>query len=184
MKIIILALWAIFTGVMFCGCKTDIHPVEEIHPAPTVSFGNFNQVDLKGIVIAKEYAASGANQKAVAKINLLLQEKISVLFPPANASATGQTLLIEPEVLQIKFIGGAGRFWAGAMAGSSAVLMKVRFIDKTDGRVLAEPVFYSKSSAASGAYSVGGNDNAMLHRIASEVAAYVTQHKTAKTENR
>jgi len=166
-----------FVGLL-SGCKTQIHPSGQINQPPQVAFNMFDNVQLNKVVMPAKYAGQPANMKAVAKIDLLLTEKIKKIYPELNnAAGSGKTLIVEPEVIDIKFIGGGARVWAGAMAGSSAVLMKVKFIDKATGNVIAFPEFYSKSSAVAGAYSFGGNDNAMLHRVASDVAEYISKYR-------
>lgn len=160
------------------GCATEIHPSGQVNHPPQVSFDKFNNVQLNKAIVPAKYAGQPANEKAVAKIDVLTEEKIKAIYPDLNKSATsGSTLIIAPEIIDIKFIGGGARFWAGAMAGSSAVLMKVKFIDKATGNVVAYPEFYSKCSAMAGSVSIGGNDNAMLHRVASEIAAYISANR-------
>ena len=92
-----------------------------------------------------------------------------------NRPADGpiRTLLIEPTITEMKFVSGGKRAFLGAMAGSSAILMKAKISDKETGKTVATPEFYSKSSAMAGAYSFGANDNAMLARIANALAVYV-----------
>ncbi len=82
-------------------------------------------------------------------------------------------LLIEPRVEKIKFIGGGARFWAGALAGKSALLMRVRLSDADSGVLIAEPEFYQHAAAMAGAWTVGGADNAMLARTTTLIADYL-----------
>ncbi len=39
--------------------------------------------------------------------------------------------------------------------------------------MIAEPIFYARAAAMSGAYSLGGADNAMLVRIANRLSDYL-----------
>lgn len=182
-RIIVLMMFVTgFVGLL-SGCKTQIHPSGQINQPPQAAFNAFSNIHLNKTTIPAKYAGQPANEKAVIKIDLLLTEKIKKIYPELNNPAvSGRTLIVEPEIIDIKFVGGGARVWAGAMAGSSAVLMKVKFIEKETGNVIAFPEFYSKSSAAAGAYSFGGNDNAMLHRVASDVAEYISTYReqTAK----
>ena len=109
------------------------------------------------------------------KIDEQLFDKMRLVFPglmDAQGRSDGRTLLVEPYVKQIKFIGGAARFWVGAWAGSSAVLMKVTYTDRSTGEVLAETEFYRASNAMGGAYSMGATDNQMLEAVAQDIANY------------
>lgn len=68
------------------------------------------------------------------------------------------------------------RFWAGAFAGSSAVVMQVNFKDAETGNTIAAPTFYQHASAMGGAFSIGGTDNTMLYRIAEIINDYVMRN--------
>src|SRR5690606_35710420 len=88
-----------------------------------------------------------------------------------------RTLQIEPYIKEIKFIGGAARFWAGAMAGSSAVLMGVTYRDSKTGEVIAAPEFLRVGNAYAGAWSMGASDNQMLETVAMDVVHYSTANR-------
>jgi hypothetical protein len=50
--------------------------------------------------------------------------------------------------------------------------MRIRYVDKVSGKLPAEPEFFQRAAAWSGAFTVGGQDNAMLPRIVTLVADY------------
>lgn len=54
--------------------------------------------------------------------------------------------------------------------------MKVKYIDKASGRLISEPEFFQRAAAWSGAFTVGGQDNAMLARIVTLVADYTSRN--------
>jgi len=76
-----------------------------------------------------------------------------------------------------KFIGGAARFWAGAMAGSSAVLMQVTFRDGNTGQIIADNEFYRVANACYEGLTIGVPDNLMLEEIARDVASYCSLNR-------
>lgn len=177
-KFFITLIFMAFSVCLLPGCTTQIHPSGQINQPPQIAFDKFNNVQLNKSALPAKYAGQPANDKAITKFDELLTKKIIGIYPELNKPGTsGRTLLIIPEVVDIKFVGGGARFWAGAMAGSSALLMKVKFIDQSTGNIIAFPEFYSKCSAVAGSVSVGGNDNAMLHRAASEVAQYISNYR-------
>lgn len=150
-------------------------------PAPsTVRFAEFAAVEMKHTTIAPDYAGSDANQRALKKIDENLFASMRQAFPAlkevgAEASPTSsgiRTLLIEPEVEAIRFIGGGARFWVGAMAGNSAVRLKLVCRDKATGQIIADPVFYRESNAWAGGMSVGGADNVMLKAVTEDASGY------------
>ena len=171
--------------VFLAGCATKIAPPSEAPQPAKVKFAQYKKVILRNVVLNPAYQKHGANQKAVKKINELLIADVRQIFPDLIIigendkvdPVTEKTLLIEPYVEEIKFIGGAARFFAGALAGSSAVRMKVTFTDLTTGEVIAQPEFYSKSNAFAGAWTVGGTDNMMLKAVVQDICNYIVYNR-------
>lgn len=146
------------------------------NPAPAEKFSAFTRFELKPVALAAPYAGQEANEAALKKIQENADARLIPLVADWNKRAAAQparTLVIQPTVTEIKFINGTARFWTGALAGSSIVVIETRFIEKETGRQIAKPEFYSRAAAMSGAWSFGGADNAMLVRIANRLADYV-----------
>jgi len=85
--------------------------------------------------------------------------------------------VIEPAIVDLKKVDTAERIFAGAFAGSSAVLLRTRYTDTGSGDVLAAPVFYAKANAMGGAWTFGSTDNAMLTRIVDEACNYAKRNR-------
>lgn len=123
------------------------------------------------------FASQDANEAAKRKIQENVDARLVPLIAAWNrigADQPARTLVVEPAITEIKFINGTARFWAGAMAGSSMVVIKTLFTEKETGRLVAEPEFYARAAAMAGAWSIGGADNAMLVRAANRVSDYVS----------
>jgi len=142
------------------------------NPAPNAAFNTYSDFVLEKITVAEKYAAHSGNKKAVAKIQAEMDHKVGSTIEPWQKNGV-KTLVIKPHVNEIKFIGGKARFWAGALAGKSYVLMSVDFVDQKTGKVIASPEFYQHANAFGGAWSMGSTDNNMLIRIADLVNGYV-----------
>ena len=145
---------------------------------------DFDVIQIKPVALAPAYASNGANQKALVKI----QENISADMTPlleqwnkAGAEKTEgkRTLEVEPVVTEIKFIGGAVRFWAGAIAGSSAVIMHTTITEKETGQIVATPELFATAGAWSGSWTIGITDNLMLKHIADQLKDYLLKNYTA-----
>lgn len=166
-------------AMLAAGCATQIVRKAEAPQPSRVKFGGFKSVELAPVVLPAPYAEHGYNRDAAAKIDELLSRDLSVVFPGlrkfdsgAPAATSESTLRIEPAIEDIKFIGGAARFWVGAMAGSSTVLLKVAYRDAATGEVIAEPEFQRVSNAWAGGMSMGRTDNAMLEDVVRDVVNY------------
>lgn len=158
-------------ALLLAGCVTHIQPTVSFNPPPKRALADFEQFEVRRIT-----AAPGVGEEAaMAKIQQNLDQKLGPLVGRWT-KPEGDTLVIEPMVQELKFVGGGARFFAGSLAGSSAVRMTVRLTDKATGEVIAEPEFYQRAQAVGGAWSVGGTDNAMLVRITSVVQDYLASN--------
>lgn len=169
--------------LFFTGCATKIAPTLIHNPPPAEKFSAFTHFELQPISMVPPYAGQEANERALKKI----QENFSLRADPmvkawneGGASApTKRTLVIKPVIWEIKFIGGGARFWAGALAGSSAIIARVELIDKDTGKRVANPEFYARAAAMAGAWTFGSTDNIMLVRIANRMADYLSNNYAA-----
>ncbi|TAN02857.1 MAG: hypothetical protein EPN36_15220 [Rhodanobacteraceae bacterium] len=158
-------------ALVCCACVTNIHPDVTGNPPPTEAFSHFQHFMLEPIKVSDEVVHENA---AVDKISVYMQQRVgTTLAGWENRSQDGRTLDVQPYIVQLKFVSGGKRFFAGALAGSSAVLMHVKFTDAQTGRVIADPEFYQRAAAYGGAWSFGGTDNGMLARISTVVQQYL-----------
>jgi len=174
-RVVLAAIVVIALATTACATRyTKPSTVQNIPPAE--KFAAFDRFELMSVALDPAYSGDGANHKATAKIQEYFDLKVKPLINGWNgdqpAGRVSRTLLIEPRIEHIKFIGGGARFWVGPLAGSSAVIMKVKYIEKTTGKVIAEPEFFQRAAAWSGTFTVGGQDNAMLSRIVTLVADF------------
>lgn len=117
------------------------------------------------------------DQKAVAQIGSQLRSCMrNVLRDLSDVSGASGTapaaLVIEPSIVDLKKVNTAERIFLGPAAGSSAVLLKVKFLDTVANEVVAEPVFYGRADAWAGAFTFAVHDNKMLTRIINDASGY------------
>ncbi|MFO1154787.1 MAG: hypothetical protein U1E42_14165 [Rhodospirillales bacterium] len=161
----------ILLASVITGCTTEIYAPAATNPPPSEPFINFGQFRLEPVTLSPAFKEQGYNESARASIDRSLQASLGSLLASWD-KGKGRTLVVQPYIEEIKFIGGAARFWAGAMAGSSAVVMRVTYRDQASGAEIATPVFYQHANAMGGAWTFGGTDNAMLARMAELVTTY------------
>ena len=181
----IFKLFSIFliTGFM-TACATQVTEKPSDIKRSTVPLSEYDQVVLVGAELLGEYAGQGANEKAKRKIDQVMESGLQQQFEnfstmsvseyQANkptASGSKQVLVIQPVIKQIKFVGGAARFWAGAMAGSSVVIMDVNLIDAGTNERIGVAGYYRKASAYGDGFGIGSNR--MLEDVANDVVNYV-----------
>ena len=170
----------LIAAVIVCsvwGCVTTVEtPETSFNPAPASSFSSYSQIELNPVQFDPGLPSSSANQAALQKIQENVDAEIGSTLEQWNSSPSATSngrLVIEPVITEMKFVGGATRFFAGALAGSSAVVMKVRIYDSESGDTIAEPEFYQRAAAMGGAYTIGVTDNLMLVRIANLLVEYL-----------
>jgi hypothetical protein len=150
---------------------------EPQNPPPTNPLAGYDKYEFAALRMDAPYAGQAPNEKAKAKMQQFFDAETAPIVAQWNTEATGgtrgQSLAIEPRVEKIKFIGGGARFWAGALAGDSYVVIKVKVTEQPSGTVLAEPEFYQRAAAMSGAWTFGAQDNDMLHRIVTLMNHYL-----------
>lgn len=170
--------------LVLSACATNLSRATRGPEPAQVPLGDFQAVEVKAVSLSEPFAANTANQRALKKIDENVFLELKSVFPDLKRieegqsfSTGGKTLQITPTIKEIKFISGGARFWVGAMAGSSAVLMEATFTDSSTGNVIAHPDFYREAGAHSGGWTVGGTDNKMLILISKDLADYAKANK-------
>ncbi|WP_116810750.1 hypothetical protein [Steroidobacter cummioxidans] len=153
------------------------------NPPPKAALNTFDRFEIAPIAMGAPYAGEEVNEDAKQRLQVNLDERVPPLLAEWNAkqpqSSTPKTLKIEPSIRHVKFISGKKRFWAGAFAGGTAVLMTVKLSDAATGDVIAEPEFYQHANAVGAAFSYGATDKAMLVRTTDLIGDYLKANYTA-----
>jgi hypothetical protein len=185
-KLTIVTILSLFIGLV--GCATQVTEQPTITKRASINLGDFKKVVLVTSEMPPKYANQGANIKAANKIDEILNTRIRGFFEnvtvvktedlgalSTSASQKGDMLVIKPYIKQVKFIGGAARFWAGAMAGSSVIIMDVTFEDAATGELIGQTGTYRKA----GAYTdvLGISSNRMLDDAAQDIVVYISANR-------
>ena len=115
--------------------------------------------------------------KVMAKLEAELKLKLDE--PMAKWNATGAdpghagTLAIEVAIIDMKFVSGGKRFFAGGFAGDSHAAGTVTLIDKETGKVVVTQHFINHANGIAGAWSFGATDNGMLDHLAANMGSWV-----------
>jgi hypothetical protein len=165
-------------AALLLGCATNIKPTVAFNPQPSEAFRNFDRFELAKVELPANQA-NAANQRATVKIEENLQKGLTPKLEEwqGKGATKGRGLRIEPRIEEIKFVSVGSRIMVGAMAGSSAVRIKVAFRDAASGGLIAEPEFYRSANAFTSAYGV--QDNLMLNSIADAIVNYTMTNYTA-----
>ncbi len=171
------------TGIVVAGlmqgCATNVTKPSAAPKPAVVRFGTFSNVVLEPVVFAEPFTAAGPNQTAAKKINELLMDQLARVFPDMNSAGkkVGNTLIIKPVIKDIRFVNKKARTYGGAMAGSSAILMEITYLEKETQAVVARVEFYDYASAFAGNISVGKSDIKMLSNIVTQIVNYSSANR-------
>jgi hypothetical protein len=158
-------------------------PSVMINPAPANKLQGYSGYELKQVTLADESANRKNVDKVVASVDQNVRNSVSPILAEWNAAtasaANKEKIVIAPHIVGVKKSSGATRFFAGALSGNSYIVMKVKITEESSGKVIAEPEFYRRANALAGAWTFGAHDNAMLEKIASLLANYLTANYTA-----
>ncbi len=167
--------------MLMAGCATTVKtPTASNNPPPAEAFSKFSSFELKPINVTescdKQHGGDVALKSLQEKLNVKLGGMVNSWNTAKKTGSANRKLIIEPVCSDVKLVGTSARIWGGALAGSSAVVMKVRFIDAGSGKSVAEPVFYQSASAMGAAYSFGATDRNMLDRIVDLITSYTVDN--------
>jgi len=168
-----IALASLLALGSLAGCATHIRPVPLQNPPPTQKLSNYSRFRLQEVVVPASVASN--EPRAVAKLKELIALRLQPIVDGWNKGRGGKgSITITPEVESLKFVSGGQRVLVGAMAGSSATIMKLKITEESSGRVIGYPEFLSSANAFGGAFSYGTTDNLMLDRIVERMSHYLT----------
>jgi hypothetical protein len=147
------------------------------NPPPKAQLSAFGKYELR--TLAQPEITDGAATKAAEQIRADLHNRLTPMIEAWNAEGArrgDRTLVIQPQIVELRFAGTKARRWAGAFAGNSFVTLRVTLTDLATGEVIGEPEFFQRANAIGGAFSGGRSDRGMLERIVTLVSNYLTSN--------
>lgn len=150
-----------------------------------VKLGEFKRVEIKPTTLDAKHADHKGNQESAAKIDGMLLQQLRLMYAdvavlPAGAEFSKpaeRTLQIAPHIKDIRLISGGTRFWLGAMAGGSDMLLQTTFRDSASGEVIADPEFAASNNAWSGGWTMGATDNQIRDNVVREMMGYMAANR-------
>lgn len=86
---------------------------------------------------------------------------------------TGPTLVVNTHVPQMRIVGFNARFWGGAFAGNSEMLLEVTLTDQQTGTVMGHKAISSSVNVMGATWSFGASDRSLSTDMGAIMAAYI-----------
>jgi hypothetical protein len=144
---------------------------DAVEPRAVASFARFELRDIRAVVEVEPKVIN----KIMTELKLKLDEPLARWNAEGAAAGHVGTLVIEVEILQIKFVSAGKRVFARAMAGGSSCAIAAKLVDIDSGKQLARKVFGDMSGGQRGAFTMGASDNLMLDRVAAAIGTWVIE---------
>jgi len=87
----------------------------------------------------------------------------------------GTALIIKIKVTDMRIAGFSGRFWGGALAGSSYMYMQMKLVDAETGNSVRDEVFNSTNNAFAAAWNFGASDRSLPTDMSEIIADYIVR---------
>lgn len=144
------------------------------NPPPTVPLSRYGRFEIEPVALAPGLDAHRGNVVARRYLQVDLDERVPrVVAARTSGDPAARTLVVRPEIRDIRFITGGKRLLFGGFGGASWALVTLRLVDKASGEVVAEPQFMQRANPILAGYSLGAADKLMLARIADMAAKYL-----------
>lgn len=140
---------------------------------PTHPLNQFKNIKLEPAELNKVYQGSTGNIKTLEDLNENLNKELEPFLNEWNSDKAGKTLLIEPKVMAVRFIGAGLRFFTSHFSGSSWILVKLNLIDAESGDVIASPLLFRE----------GGKGRVADKNIAKNMALDIKEYLVSNYEN-
>ena len=172
-------------ALLLAGCATQVTEKPSPITRSSEPLNEFQKTILVKSELNEPYAGQGANIKAINKVDEILANEVPNFLQNVEVKSVEEmanfqpgaerTLVIRPVVKQVKFISGGARFFAGAFAGSSVLVMDFYFEDANSGTVLSNPGFSRTAGAYTDAFGVASNR--MLNDVAQDAINYINTNR-------
>ena len=175
----ILAAVCIFF-VTACAVKTPVQEVSVTDIKANLKYENviFRNFTANPGVKAPEGPMMECRQSAIDYLQL--KRIYNKIERDSGNSYTEPTMYVDVNVTSLRIVGGATRFWAGALAGRSNMNINVKLIDAADGTLIVQKELIGAPNAFSSAWSFGGVDRSLAQKVGFLLGDFIMANSTGK----
>lgn len=181
-------------AVIFTGCGGGSYKSQAVEQAPTVptienatielvqketplSTGPYATIIINNFQASDDFKRDYTDALSYFQLSLVSNLKSKNLFNrivgPDSVAPAGNALVVEGKILDMRIASSGARIWAGAMAGSSYMVVYLKLKDAVLGNVIQERIISSSNNAFAAAWSGGSNDQSLPMDMGKIVSEYI-----------
>ena len=172
------ALLAMLLMLVACaGQQSQPEPVEDpfANETPlTKSYANLVITDFTATdEILRDYPEDLKASRDAAVTALTQGGKYRSVGVSESVVESGPTLIVKTHVPQMRIVGFNARFWGGAFAGNSEMLLEMSFLDKDTGQEMGHKTLTSNVNVMGATWSFGASDRSLPTDMGNIMAIYL-----------
>ncbi len=180
--VMVLAIFAMLTGC--AGQQSQTTPGQAVEASDENPFANEKKLakSYANLVVTeftatdeilRDYPAELAASRDAAVAALIQGGKYQAVLTDVSTAADGPTLLVKTHIPQMRIVGFNARFWAGAFAGSTDMVLEITCIDQQTGLEMVSKTLASNVNVMGATWSFGATDRSMPTDMGIIMAEYI-----------
>lgn len=177
-------LTIIWVVALTTACAPDPAKVENVATAeasrlraPSQPLSSFSRFELEPMTFSQPIMAEEGKMREAREFEIAYNLRIRGLLDKWNTnvqSGARDTLVVRTELVGLRIISGAARFWAGAFAGDSFLDLDLILVNKHTGEEISNVRVRKNADAMGGAWSVGQTDQNLDQYVIEIVRTYLS----------
>lgn len=174
---------ALFLCLALAACHASPKRVEDVARTEsarmvqaTKKLSTFAEYELAPMVLAPAVKEDAKKVAGAADMESRIKTRVEPLLAQWRAApkdGRSGTLVIEPQLAGFRVISGGARFWAGGMAGDSAIDLDVVLSEKGAAQPMTRARIALGANAAAGGWSVGASDRNLVEYVVATFEQYL-----------
>lgn len=177
MKSLVLVACLLLTACASQRSLADVSKAESARmPKTSKPLSSFKDYELKPLVLSAELQGDTSKSAAAATLEQKLKEKIDPLLVQWRSAPGGErsgTLVIEPQLANLRIVSGGARFWVGGMAGDSTIDMDLQLTEQGSNATIAKVRVGRTAGGQSGGWTVGKSDRDLYLYVSAIAGQYL-----------
>lgn len=144
-------------------------------------FSVYGSFQFEPTELANSLSAEPTAQRTAVNLDKGIENALKPKLASWNKPGNSRTLMVKSKIVSLRFIGGATRVFAGAMAGRSNITVDYEFIDKATSKTIAKKTIQRTAERAND-FTLARRDYAMIEDAGKDVIDYIDQNYNAVTD--